>query len=131
VKKLIEIMNKINENFEFVIDFNKLGNFYNFIIKFPDNKQNIEFKSLPSEIFRFKEDYNKNFYYRDLLILNDFIVFILLLNERDFSFYNYYDLPQNTLNLISYKKTRDDLYNNIGTFKTSIFKNLINNFLEI
>ena len=123
----IEIIEKLNENIKFELQIKILKNIGDFSMKF--NDETFVFKALPLNIFKLSSKYYNNYFFKYYSKYNDFILFIYLLENAEL-FFTYYDLSNKSINLTAYNNILKQIYEKIGSFKKSVFRTLISEYIE-
>lgn len=126
-QNLIEIIEKINENIKFELQIKILKNIGDFSVIF--NDETFVFKALPLNIFMLSSRYYNNSFFKYYSKYNDFILFIYLLENAEL-FFTYYDLSNKSINLTAYNNILKQIYEKIGSFKKSVFRTLISEYVE-
>lgn len=126
-QNLIEIIEKINENIKFALQIKILKNIGDFSVIF--NDETFVFKALPLNIFMLSSRYYNNSFFKYYSKYNDFILFIYLLENAEL-FFTYYDLSNKSINLTAYNNILKQIYEKIGSFKKSVFRTLISEYVE-
>ena len=130
LNSLIQTLDKISENLKIFVSVKINKSMGSFVIKMDDGKVHT-LDALPIEVFNFSKHYlqKKDILLLQLASLNDLLVFVEMLGNS-VDFYEYYNLPLKSLNLIAYKNKLNEFYGDLGMFKATVFKSLLKTYLS-